>query len=145
MSYQHGSPDPRGMEEYMRYKNLIQFDPIEFVVQLRDAQHRERVLRQPSSVERGQEGGAWRERYTPQTHARMTTGDIYSPRGATPEELRDALCLYQPGIEELGGDPADDLFKFRPHSVGPIKSFFAGRHERSVPTVLTNDATKEAV
>jgi len=23
--------------------------------------------------------------------------------------LRDTLCLYQPGIEELGGDPADDL------------------------------------
>ena len=29
--------------------------------------------------------------------------------GATAEELRDALCLYQPGIEGLGGDPADDL------------------------------------
>jgi len=25
------------------------------------------------------------------------------------EELRDALCLYQPGIEDRGGDPADDL------------------------------------
>ena len=25
------------------------------------------------------------------------------------EELRDSLCLYQPGIEDLGGDPADDL------------------------------------
>jgi hypothetical protein len=40
---------------------------------------------------------------------RLTTGDIYATLGATPEELRDALCLYQPGIEELGGDPADDL------------------------------------
>ncbi len=40
---------------------------------------------------------------------RLTTGDIYAPLGATPEELRDALCLYQPGIEDLGGDPADDL------------------------------------
>jgi len=40
---------------------------------------------------------------------RLTTGDIYSPLGATAQELRDALCLYQPGIEELGGDPADDL------------------------------------
>jgi len=40
---------------------------------------------------------------------RLTTGDIYAPLGATAEELRDALCLYQPGIEELGGDPADDL------------------------------------
>ena len=40
---------------------------------------------------------------------RLTTGDIYAPLGATATELRDGLCLYQPGIEELGGDPADDL------------------------------------
>ena len=40
---------------------------------------------------------------------RLTTGDIYAPLGATAEELRDRLCLFQPGIEELGGDPADDL------------------------------------
>lgn len=40
---------------------------------------------------------------------RLTTGDIYATLGATPEELRDGLCLYQPDIEELGGDPADDL------------------------------------
>ncbi|MDI3532857.1 MAG: hypothetical protein PWR28_1202 [Synergistaceae bacterium] len=40
---------------------------------------------------------------------RLTTGDIYAPLGATAEELRDGLCLFQPGIEELGGNPADDL------------------------------------
>lgn len=40
---------------------------------------------------------------------RLTTGDIHAPIGATPEELRDGLCLFQPGIEDLGGDPADDL------------------------------------
>jgi hypothetical protein len=40
---------------------------------------------------------------------RLTTGDIYRPIGATAQELRDALCLYQPGIEDLGGDAADDL------------------------------------
>jgi hypothetical protein len=40
---------------------------------------------------------------------RLTTGDIYVPLGATAEELRDGLCLFQPGIGELGGDPADDL------------------------------------
>jgi hypothetical protein len=40
---------------------------------------------------------------------RLTTGDIYATLGATAEELRDSLCLFQPGIEELGGDPADDL------------------------------------
>ena len=40
---------------------------------------------------------------------RLTTGDIHATLGATAEELRDGLCLYQPGIEDLGGDPADDL------------------------------------
>ena len=40
---------------------------------------------------------------------RLTTGDIYANLGATAEELRDGLCLYQPDIEELGGNPADDL------------------------------------
>jgi len=40
---------------------------------------------------------------------RLTTSDIYATLGATAEELRDGLCLFQPGIEELGGDPADDL------------------------------------
>jgi hypothetical protein len=40
---------------------------------------------------------------------RLTTGDIYATLGATAEELRDGLCLFQLGIEELGGDPADDL------------------------------------
>ena len=40
---------------------------------------------------------------------RLTTGDIYARLGATATELRDALCLFQPGIEDLPGDPADNL------------------------------------
>ena len=41
---------------------------------------------------------------------RLTTGgDIYVPIGQTAEELRDTLCLYQPGIEDMGGEPAADL------------------------------------
>jgi hypothetical protein len=40
---------------------------------------------------------------------RLTTGDIDSPLGATAAELRDGLCLYQPGIEQMGGIAADDL------------------------------------
>lgn len=40
---------------------------------------------------------------------RLTHGDIYAPLGATPNELRDSLCLYQPGVDELGGEPDDDL------------------------------------
>ena len=40
---------------------------------------------------------------------RLTVGDIHAPMGATAKELRDALCLYHPGVEDLGGDPAEDL------------------------------------
>jgi len=40
---------------------------------------------------------------------RLTTGDIDAPIGANAEELRDGICLFQPGIEDMGGDPADDL------------------------------------
>jgi len=43
------------------------------------------------------------------THRLTTGGDIYYQVGPTAKELRDTLCLYQPGIEELGGDPSDDL------------------------------------
>src|SRR3989442_181008 len=35
--------------------------------------------------------------------------DSYWPIGATAKELRDSLCLYDPIVAELGGDPADDL------------------------------------
>ena len=38
---------------------------------------------------------------------RLTTGDIYAPMGATAEELRDRLCLFDPMIEELGSDEPD--------------------------------------
>ncbi|MDL1899491.1 ATP-binding protein [Anaerolineae bacterium CFX9] len=40
---------------------------------------------------------------------RLATGDINTAIGATPSELRDNLALFQPGIEDLGGDAADDL------------------------------------
>jgi len=41
---------------------------------------------------------------------RLTTGDIYSPIGASPEELRDRLCLFEPLIEEMGSsEPDKDL------------------------------------
>jgi len=39
---------------------------------------------------------------------RLTTHDFYSAVGVTAQELRDSLCLYQPGLEDLG-NPADDL------------------------------------
>lgn len=41
---------------------------------------------------------------------RLTTGDIYSTMGATPVELRDSLCLYDPIIAEMGSEePELDL------------------------------------
>ena len=41
-------------------------------------------------------------------HRLTTGGDIYVRIGPTAEELRDTLCLYQPGIEDMGGEPAAD-------------------------------------
>ena len=38
---------------------------------------------------------------------RLTTGDIYAPMGASAEELRDRLCLFEPMIAELGSDEPD--------------------------------------
>ncbi|MDR1873923.1 MAG: DUF6079 family protein [Synergistaceae bacterium] len=38
---------------------------------------------------------------------RLTTGDIYAPMGASAEELRDRLCLFDPLIAEMGGDEPD--------------------------------------
>ena len=42
-------------------------------------------------------------------HRLTTGGDIHVPIGPTAGELRDSLCLYQPGIEEMGGEPVADL------------------------------------
>lgn len=38
---------------------------------------------------------------------RLTTGDIYAPMGASAQELRDRLCLYDPLIDELGSEEPD--------------------------------------
>jgi hypothetical protein len=40
---------------------------------------------------------------------RLTVGSIDTPVGLNAEALRDALCLFDPIVAELGGDPADDL------------------------------------
>ncbi|BCX81143.1 hypothetical protein MIT9_P0721 [Methylomarinovum caldicuralii] len=53
-------------------------------------------------------------------------------------ELRDALCLYQPGIEDLGGDPADDLL-FQVETV-PIQAFYPpGRKNISDEALAVNE------
>jgi Family of unknown function (DUF6079) len=40
---------------------------------------------------------------------RLTVGDVYSEMGAAAYELRDTLCVYDPAVAGLGGDPAEDL------------------------------------
>ncbi len=40
---------------------------------------------------------------------RLTTHDLYSPIGLTPEEMRDGLCLFHKAVGSLGGDSAEDL------------------------------------
>ena len=53
--------------------------------------------------------GVWRIVHALSVH-RLTHRDIHAPLGATAEELRDELCLYQPGIEDMGsGEPDEDL------------------------------------
>ncbi len=42
-------------------------------------------------------------------HRLTTGGDIHVPIGPTATELRDALCLFQPGVEDMPGDPAENL------------------------------------
>lgn len=42
-------------------------------------------------------------------HRLTTGGDIHVPIGPTAAELRDALCLFQPGVEDMPGDPSENL------------------------------------
>ncbi|MGE0430518.1 MAG: DUF6079 family protein [Hydrogenophaga sp.] len=42
-------------------------------------------------------------------HRLTTGGDIHIPIGPTTAELRDALCLFQPGVEDMPGEPAENL------------------------------------
>lgn len=64
---------------------------------------------------------------------RLTTGDIYAPLGATAGELRDSLCLFQPGIEDLGGDPADDLLSQVETVLREIHKTVSGQFISSTP------------
>ncbi len=40
---------------------------------------------------------------------RLSVGDVYNEMGATADELRDSLCLYLPGIEQLPGEKSINL------------------------------------
>ncbi len=58
---------------------------------------------------------------------RLTTGDIYASLGPTAAELRDSLGLYQPGIEDMGGDPAEDLLTLVETVLREIKRTVSGQ------------------
>ena len=58
---------------------------------------------------------------------RLTTGDIYSPIGATPAELRDSLCLFQPEVAAMGGEGAADLLTHVESVLVQIKSTVNGQ------------------
>ena len=40
---------------------------------------------------------------------RLASGDIFAPIGVKPAALRDGLCLYDPNVAGLGGEPSEDL------------------------------------
>ena len=42
-------------------------------------------------------------------HRLTTGGDIFVPIGPTAVELRDSLCLYQPGVDDMPGEPSENL------------------------------------
>ncbi|WP_244105277.1 DUF6079 family protein [Burkholderia ambifaria] len=47
--------------------------------------------------------------YALAVHRLTTGGDIHIPIGPTAAELRDSLCLFQPGVEDMPGEPAENL------------------------------------
>lgn len=42
-------------------------------------------------------------------HRLTTGGDIHIPIGPTAAELRDSLCLFQSGVDDMPGEPAENL------------------------------------
>ncbi|MFC1584569.1 DUF6079 family protein [Fibrobacterota bacterium] len=64
---------------------------------------------------------------------RLAQGDIYAPLGATAEELRDTLSLYHPGIEELGGEPSEDLLSLIETVLREIHKTVSGQFISSNP------------
>jgi len=57
----------------------------------------------------------------------LTTGDIHSHVGLTPEEMRDHLCLFHTGAVDLGGEPADDLLTVVENTLREIHKTVSGQ------------------
>lgn len=70
---------------------------------------------------------------------RLTTGDIYAPMGASAEELRDRLCLFDPLIAELGSDEPDkDLQTHVETVLREIHKRSADNSSLSMPTTASS-------
>lgn len=105
--------DSPGLIAFDSYWNTLrQNSSFKTIPQVRD------VIECSEVLESRIENAITRKQYKPMAirliHAlsvhRLTTGDIHAPVGATPEELRDRLCLFDPLIEEMGSpEPEKDL------------------------------------
>lgn len=104
--------DRPGLIAYDRYWNTLRENPaFRAVPDIRKVIDVSQTLE--SRVQQSFSRPAYRSMALQIIHAlsvhRLTIGDIRKPVGPTAVELRDSLCLYQPGIEDMGGEPADDL------------------------------------
>ncbi|HBY92977.1 MAG TPA: ATPase [Chloroflexi bacterium] len=93
-------PDSQpGLIAYDDYWRVLQGDPT-----LRSVPEVREVVEKSQILEERIQAAYTRPSYRPMAlrliHAlsvlRLTTGDVYAPLGATPEELRDGLCLHMP-------------------------------------------------
>lgn len=58
---------------------------------------------------------------------RLSVGDVYNEMGATAAELRDSLCLYLPGIEQLPGEKSTNLKNHIVTVLGKIRKTVNGQ------------------
>lgn len=104
--------DQPGLVSYDQYWSVIKRNPsIRTVQEIRDVYECSHTLEELVKVNYPKERNlefALRIIHGLSVH-RLTVGDIEKPIGLTAENLRDQLCLWDPVIAELGGDPIDDL------------------------------------
>lgn len=94
--------DNPGMISYDDYWGVLQQDPtLRSVPEIREVTEKSQVLEE--RIRAAYTRPAYRPLALRLIHSlsvlRLTTGDIYAPLGATPQELRDGLCLFMPQPE----------------------------------------------
>lgn len=91
--------DQPGLLSYDDYWQVLQQDPtLRGVPEIREVVDKSQVLEE--RIRTAYTRPAYRPLALRLIHGlsvlRLTTGDVYAPLGATPQELRDGLCLYIP-------------------------------------------------